>query len=399
LFFSLFFAIFIFAILIASASRVLLQPIATRIVQLFQSSHFDLTPILGRNVAFVPITASCLCTVFVVLKVGLMNCNKTTLQPKFGVILLLITLPLLGVIAPARAEMQSGSSLNLASVDTTQSAKLKVSIALESSEEMVFQSGSSLRVLPTSPSIANQQSALLLDFGVGRNWQDQRINVVGASASLQRAYADRDTIVQDVSLDGSGKFRGAQMFLQNIWIKGKNGDRQSANFILRSFDFNAKTGIGKIAGAFVDATGAESPATGSFSAFYGDDCISAYSIQLEVAALPDAPKPLTELPSNPAPGTPSISGGGGGGGMSPAWLAVGAPFFWLGGGGGSSSDTIVPPPETIAPPSVISPPIPMPPLLPPPTTPQPPEQSVPTPALLPGLIGLMWKMRRQKANA
>jgi hypothetical protein len=214
---------------------------------------------------------------------------------------------LLGMM-PAQARLAVGSSLTIAPIQNQQSAQMRLSIALESTGQEVFSSGRSLRYLASPTAGAAMPSAFVLDFGVGQNWQDHRINVVGASGSLENAYADAETTISDIALSANGTYSGYSPFLQNIWIKTPGGGRQRVSFALKNFTYDAQSGSGNFLGVFTDWEGNTSNALGTFSATRGDNCLNAYRLSLQVLSgdvPPDNPPDNPpEVPPEAPPGAP-----------------------------------------------------------------------------------------------
>jgi hypothetical protein len=217
-------------------------------------------------------------------------------------------------VAPAQARLVVGSTLTLAPVQNRQSAQMRLSIALESTGQTVFRSGRSMRFLTnsTETSTTKMPSSFVLDFGVGQNRQDHRINVVGSSGSFESAYADAETTISDIALTANGTYSGYSPFLQNIWIKTPGGGRQRVSFALKNFTYDATSGSGNFLGVFTDWEGNTSNAMGSFSATPGDNCLNAYRLNLQVLSgdvppenPPDSPPDSPpDAPPGAPPGTP-----------------------------------------------------------------------------------------------
>jgi hypothetical protein len=208
---------------------------------------------------------------------------------------------------PVQARLAVGSSLTIAPIQNKQAAQMRLSIAIESTGQTVFRSGRSMRFL-TAPTETKMPSAFILDFGVGQNWQDHRINVVEASGSFANAYADAETTISDITLTADGTYSGYSPFLQNIWIKTPGGDRQRVSFALKNFTYDATSGNGNFLGVFTDWEGNTSNAMGSFSATPGNNCLNAYRLNLQVLSGDVPPdNPPNSPPDNPPdapPGAP-----------------------------------------------------------------------------------------------
>lgn len=326
-----------------------------------------------------------------------------------------LTLLVVGITLPAKAELKTGSSLSLMSLSTDeQAAKLHVSIQLESTGQYLFHSGTALRLLPQQllfSTPASDSPSMILDFGVNQNWQDQRINVSESGGDFATAYADRTTVIQDLPLTAAGEFKGELPgFIQNIWLKTAEGQRQSVSFTLKSFRYDPAIGQAELTGVFVEADGTTSAAKGSLSGFLKDNCINAYALQIEV----DQPTLTKDAPPIDAPPVAAARPGGGaaatggGGGFFPFLALFGLPFLFGGGSDNNSNQDVptfftptaaTPIANQVQAPSV--PPNSTPGATPSPTpTPTPtPNGEVPTPALLPGAIALMLKLRqRQRAE-
>jgi hypothetical protein len=316
-----------------------------------------------------------------------------------------LALPLMMAV-PVRAELASGSVLNIASQGVAIVPDRKVTIELEESNRLVFRSGQTGRLLPT----ANQGSQLTLGLGT-----DRQINILPSSAAFANAYADTSTIVQDLPLNSLGVFQGEiPGFIQNIWLKTAGGAREVVSFTLFSVNYNAQTGQGEMTGAFVAADGKEQFANGGFNLDPSDGCACNYTLQLEVQTIanggggpPGGGGPAgggtpTGVPSGPIGGS---TGGGIGGGFPFPLLALAAlPFL-----GNDNDDNQTAPIPVASNPVEDSPGNPTgntpnnppggpptggPPTGGPPNGEQPPNP-VPSPALLPGLMGLIWKARQR----
>ncbi len=298
-----------------------------------------------------------------------------------------IALPMI-VAVPARAEITSGSVLNIASQGIGVVPDRKVTIELEENNQLVFRSGQAGRLLPT----ANQGSQLTLGLGI-----DRQINILPSSATFATAYADTSTVVQDLPLNRMGVFQGEiPGFIQNIWLKTAGGNREVVSFTLFSVKYNAQTGQGEMTGAFVEADGTEHLANGSFLLDPNDGCTCNYAMQLEVQTIANGGGPPGgDGPSGTGSGVGVPAGpiggstGGGIGGFLPLLAFAALPFTF-----GGNSDQSPPPPAPEAspevPPETDTPP-------PKPPTPKPDKPpAVPSPALLPGLIGLIWQTRRRQ---
>lgn len=320
-----------------------------------------------------------------------------------------LTLLVVGIVLPAKAELKTGSSLSLMSLSTDeQAAKLHVSIQLELTGQYLFHSGTALRLLPQplmfSTPVSDRPS-MILDFGVNQNWQDQRINVSESGGDFATAYADRDTVIQDLPLTATGEFKGElPRFIQNIWLKTADGQRQPVSFTLKSLRYDPAIGQAELTGVFVEADGTTSAAKGSLSGFLKDNCMNAYVLQIEV----DQPTLTKDAPPIDAPSiadSPLGSGaspGGGGGGFFPFLALFGLPFL-LSGGSDNNSNQDVPtfftPIVSQAPTAnPTASPSPRPGPSPTPTPTPTPDGAVPTPALLPGAIALMLKLRQRQQS-
>jgi hypothetical protein len=331
----------------------------------------------------------------------------------FAIVGMAMAFPLF--LAPAaRAELASGSVLNIASQGVGVVPDRKVTIELEADNRLVFRSGQTGRFLPT----ANQGSQLTLGLGT-----DRQISILPSSATFANAYADTRTMIQDLPLNSLGVFQGEiPGFIQNIWLKTAAGAREMVSFTLFSVKYNAQTGQGEMSGAFINADGKEQFANGAFNLDPTDGCACNYTMQLEVQAIanggggpPGGGSPAgggtgITPPSGPIGGS---TGGGIGGGFPFPLLALAALPFFSNDGGNQTVPTTVPsnpignpsgnpsdnpsgnpngnpngnPPATGNPPSTDQPPNP-------PNSDQPP--GVPTPALLPGIMGLIWKARQRQ---
>jgi hypothetical protein len=305
-------------------------------------------------------------------------------------------------VPAVRAELASGSVLNLASQGVGVVPDRQVTIELEENNRLVFRSGQTGRFLPT----ANQGSQLTLGLGT-----DRQVSILPSSATFANAYADTRTIIQDLPLNSVGVFQGEiPGFIQNIWLKTAGGAREMVSFTLFSVNYNAQTGQGEMSGAFINADGKEQFANGAFNLDPTDGCACNYTMQLEVQSIANGGggPPGGGSPGGGPPGggtgiTPPsgpIGGGTGsgiGGGFPFPLLALAALPF-LGNDGGNQT----------APTPVASNPVGNSPGNPPGDTPnnpptggpngdQPPNppSNVPTPALLPGLMGLAWKARQR----
>jgi hypothetical protein len=313
-----------------------------------------------------------------------------------------IALPL-AMTVPVRAELTSGSVLNIASQGIGIVPNRKVTIELEESNRLVFRSGQAGRLLPT----ANQGSQLTLGLG-----GDRQINILPSSATFATAYADTSTIIQELPLNSVGVFQGEiPGFIQNIWLKTAAGAREAVNFTLFSVNYNAQTGQGEMTGAFIEADGTEHLANGSFRLDPNDGCTCNYAMQLEVQTIAAG----SGIPGGAGPAGGGSSAGGaappagitGGGGAFPLWALAALPFAFA--FGGSSDNNASAPPNASPTPSPNGPsnggnPNP-------PNNggnPNPPDKSptgdqkptIPTPALLPGVIGMVWQSwRRQRSMA
>jgi hypothetical protein len=336
----------------------------------------------------------------------------------FAIAGMALTFPL--IFAPAaRAELASGSVLNMASQGVSTMPDRQVMIELEADNRLVFRSGQAGRLLPT----ADQGSQLTLGLG-----PDRQISILPSSATFANAYADTQTIIQDLPLNRVGVFQGEiPGFIQNIWLKTVGGGRERVSFTLFSVNYNARTGQGAISGAFINADGKEQFANGAFNLDPTDGCTCNYTMQLEVQTIanggggpPGGSSPAsggsaTSAPSGPI-GGPPIGGSGIGGGFPYPLLALAAIPFLSNDGDNSPAATPVasnpgesapnnPPGSPPGNPPGSSPDNPPPTDNPngvPPTggspnadQPPTPPQPVPTPALLPGLMGLAWKARQR----
>jgi hypothetical protein len=317
-----------------------------------------------------------------------------------------LTFPL--IFAPAaRAELASGSVLNIASQGASVMPDRQLTIELEADNRLVFRSGQAGRLLPT----ANQGSQLTLGLGT-----DRQISILPSSATFANAYADTRTIIQDLPLNSVGVFQGeVPGFIQNIWLKTAGGAREMVSFTLFSVNYNAQTGQGEMSGAFITADGQEQFANGAFNLDPTDGCACNYTMQLEVQTIanggsgtsgggsPAGGGSGTSAPSGPIGGPP---GGGSGIGFPYPLLAIAAlPFLGNDGDDGSDNQAAATPvtsnpsgssannpsgsdsngnspnnPSTGGNPNADPPPNP--------------PSNVPTPALLPGLMGLAWKARQ-----
>jgi hypothetical protein len=304
-----------------------------------------------------------------------------------------IALPLM-VAAPGRAELASGSVLNIASQGMGIVPDRKVMIELEADNRLVFRSGHTGRLLPT----ANQGSQLTLGLGT-----DRQINILPSSVTFATAYADTRTIVQDLPLNSLGVFQGEiPGFIQNIWVKTAGGGREVVSFTLFSVNYNEQTGQGELTGAFIEANGKERLANGSFNLDPRDGCACNYTMQLAVQALAGGPGGPGGPGGGSAVGTPPPPIGatppGGGGSAFPLLALAALPFFSNDHSNHQESPGNQPPGNSTPPgnqPSGNQPPgNSTPPGNQPPHSDQPP--SAPTPALLPGLIGMFWKTWRRK---
>jgi hypothetical protein len=303
--------------------------------------------------------------------------------------LIIVALPLL-MAAPVRAELTSGSVLNIASQGMGIVPDRKVMIELEANNRLVFRSGHTGRLLPT----ANQGSQLTLGLGT-----DRRINILPSSAAFATAYADTSTIVQDLPLNSLGVFQGEiPGFIQNIWVKTTGGNRAVVSFTLFSVTYNAQTGQGEMTGAFVEANGKEHLANGAFNLDPSDGCACNYTMQLQVQATPGGPTGGSPAGGSagsgtgisPPPGPIGGTTGSGIGGAFPLLALTALPWFFNAHSNHQESPANPPPghstPGNSAPGN------------PPPHSDNPPQ--APTPALLPGVIGMIWKTwRRQRALA
>ncbi len=311
-----------------------------------------------------------------------------------------LALPLMMAV-PVRAELASGSVLNIASQGVAIVPDRQVTIELEESNRLVFRSGQTGRLLPT----ANQGSQLTLGLGT-----DRQINILPSSAAFANAYADTRTSIQDLPLNSLGVFQGEiPGFIQNIWLKTAGGAREVVSFTLFSVKYNPQTGQGEMTGAFVAADGKEQFANGGFNLDPSDGCACNYTLQLEVQTIANGGGPPGggSPPSGGGIGGPSgpiggSTGGGIGGGFPFPLLALAALPF-LGNDGDNQTAPIPiasnpvgnspenPPGETPGNPPGNTPDNPA---SNPPNGDQPPS-NVPTPALLPGLMGLAWKARQR----
>jgi hypothetical protein len=306
-------------------------------------------------------------------------------------LLIVVALPLL-MAAPVRAELASGSVLNIASQGMGIVPDRKVMIELEANNRLVFRSGHTGRLLPT----ANQGSQLT--FGLGT---DRQINILPSSAAFATAYADTSTIVQDLPLNSLGVFQGEiPGFIQNIWVKTAGGNREVVSFTLFSVTYNAQTGQGEMTGAFVEANGKEHLANGAFNLDPSDGCACNYTMQLQVQAPPGGPGGGSPAGGSagsgtgisPPPGPIGAGTGSGIGGAFPLLALTALPLFFHDHSNQPESPSHQPPGNS-------TPPGNQPPGNQPPHSDNPPQEA-PTPALLPGVIGMIGKTwRRQRALA
>jgi hypothetical protein len=229
-------------------------------------------------------------------------------------------------------------------------------------------------------------SSFVLDFGVGQNWQDHRVNVVGSSGSFESAYADAETTISDIALSTAGTYSGYSSFLQNIWIKTPGGGRQRVNFALKNFTYDATSGNGNFLGVFTDWEGNTSNAMGSFSATPGDNCLNAYRLNLQVLSGNVPPdNPPDNSPDSPPAAPPEAPPGAPPG--SPPNLTPLLGLFLLVPLVSHSSSSNDQPTEQINEPDGQRPT----------EGHRAPQNSVPTPALLPAAIAFCLKHRRRSA--
>jgi hypothetical protein len=339
----------------------------------------------------------------------------------FAIAIPAITFPLI-FASVVRAELASGSVLNIASQGVGVVPDRKVTIELEENNRLVFRSGQTGRFLPT----ANQGSQLTLGLG-----SDRQVSILPSSATFANAYADTRTIIQDLPLNSLGVFQGEiPGFIQNIWLKTTGGAREMVNFTLFSVNYNAQTGQGEMSGAFINADGKEQFANGAFNLDPTDGCACNYTMQLEVQSIanggggpPGGGVPGGGVPGGGVPGgggppgggvPPGPIGGSTGGGIGGAFpfplLALAAlPFLGNDDGNQTAPTPIATNPVGNAPDNTPNNPPGDTPNNPPGDTPnnpptggpngdQPPNppSNVPTPALLPGLMGLAWKARQRR---
>lgn len=249
----------------------------------------------------------------------------------------------------AQAQLAVGSVLNLSSRSTDNPGR-RVTIELADSNRLVYRSGQF--------GVASTATGSQINLGA----LDRRVTILPSSSSFAQAYADVTTSVGDLPLDSAGGFQGdIPKFIQNISLKTADGNRQLVSFTLKSVNFNPQTNSGEVTGLFVDEAGKAYPATGEFSLDPTTGCKCAYAMKLEV--LPGAAVGPPESPAAPGGG-----GGGGGGGFWPLAAFAALPAFLA-----DSSDNSSAPPTNS------------------------PPEAIPTPALLPATIGLLWKVRRRRS--
>jgi hypothetical protein len=281
------------------------------------------------------------------------------------------------VTVPAQARLMVGSTITLAPIQNKQSAQMRLSIALESTGQTVFRSGRSMRFLTGSTDM-KMPTSFVLDFGVGQNRQDHRINVIGGEGSFASAYADAQTTISDIALTADGTYSGSSSFLQNIWIKTSDGGRQRLSFTLKNFTYDATSGKGNLMGVFTDWEGNTSNAIGSFSATPGDNCLNAYRLDLQVLSDDVPPENPPESPPENPPGAPPEAPPGAPPGAPPNLTPLLGLFMLIplvGHDSGSDQD----PSEGMNEPD------------------RAPQDSIPTPALLPAAIAFCLKHRRRSA--